>query len=806
MFKNYFKVAWRNLYRNKLHTSINLGGLVIGFTIGIIILLVVYAQFTYDHFHDNRERIYEAYQVINKMDGQDITNQFGFAPVPVYKKEAPAIERATRITDGGNHVEYKSKDLVIPVAMVDEDFFPMFSFSILKGNRSNPLANLSDVVLSEDAVKKIFGNEDPIGKTIRASAGENMQKFIVTAVVKNFTNSSINFDIVTRIENRSNYAGSRNDWNNRSPNVYIELKKGVTSAEAEGQLKQIDKKYVPEWYDDLAKKGLKADQFGDVIATRLLPLSEVHFSTRVNGHKAISSMQIITVMTVGLLIIFIACFNYVNINLSNIFTRSREIGVRKCMGASRWKLFLQLWSESFLICLISFIASLLLVHYLLYSISGFEPLKISVQSVIWRPVFLLLAFALLFFVSLVAGGYPSWLMIRLRVVETLKGKISLKRNSVLRSSLIVMQFVIACIMISSTFIIYRQFKYLQNADTGIDKDYVISVLLHDPVNGGVNIEKLRGLLANDPRIISVSGSDINMGRGSDHRTVKSTTDFTVNNQTIRTNIASVDYDYLKTFGVKLLEGREFSRSFGTDTINSVVISQSVAEQFHDKDLVGKTVGADSSSRGWHIVGIFHDFHLYTMEEKLEPLTLTISKDAPLYYGFVKTTSLNPVGSMESVKKAMAVIEPGQEFNASFVNENINNWYQAEKMMSVLFSIAAAVAIILSCSGLLAMVLLIVQQRVKEIGVRKVLGASVHSISLLISKEFLYLVVIAITIATPLAWIVMNQWLNGFPYRIHIQLWMFVLVALTALIIAMATIAVNTIRAAMQNPVNSLRAE
>src|ERR1700733_11014454 len=358
MFRNYFSVAWRNLYRNKLHTAINLGGLMIGFTIGIIILLVVYAQFTFDHFHENRKRIYEAYRVINKTDGEEITNQFGYAPAPIYKKEAPAIERATRITDGGNHVEYKGKDLVIPVAMVDEDFFPMFSFPILKGNRSNPLANLSDLVLSENAAKKIFGNEDPIGKAIMVSAGDNMQKFIVTAVVKDFANSSINFEIVTRIENRSNYAGSRNDWNNSSPGIYIELKQSATALEAETQLRHIDKKYVPEWYDDLAKKGLKADQRGDVIATRLLPLSEVHFSTRVNGHKAISSMQIITVLTVGLLIICIACFNYVNINLSNVFTRSREIGVRKCMGASKWKLFLQLWSESFLVCLIAFIVSL----------------------------------------------------------------------------------------------------------------------------------------------------------------------------------------------------------------------------------------------------------------------------------------------------------------------------------------------------------------------------------------------------------------------------------------------------------------
>jgi putative ABC transport system permease protein len=780
--------------------------LIIGFTIGIVTLMVVYAQFTFDHFHINRKRIYEAYQVFNKPEGQDITNEFGYAPAAVYKKEAPAVEKATRIIDGGNHVEYNGKDLVIPVAMVDEDFFSMFSFPVLNGNHSNPLENLSDLVLSEDAAKKIFGNEDPVGKTIKASAGENLQKYIVTAVVKNVPNSSINFEILTRIENRSNYAGSQNDWSNRSPYVYIELKQGATRQEAEGQLKVIDKKYVPGWFDDLAKKRAKPDQYGDIFATHLLPLSEVHFSTLVNGHKAISSMQMITILTVGLLIIFIACFNFININLANAFTRSREIGVRKCMGASKWKLFLQLWSESFLVCFIAFIISLFGVDYLLHSISGFEQLKISLQSVIWQPAFIMFAFALLFFVSFVAGGYPSWLMIRLRVVETLKGKVSLKRNSILRRSLIVMQFVIACLMISCTYIIYQQFKYLQNADTGIDKDFVISVLLHYPEKGRETIEKLRSRLGSDPRIISISGSDINMGRGSDYRTVKSSTDFTYNNQTISTNVASVDYDYLKTFGVKLIEGRDFDKTFGTDTINNVLISELVAKQFHEKNLIGKTVGADSSFHGWHIVGIFNDFHLYTLEEKLEPLTLTIGKNAPIYYCFIKTSSKNPIGSMESVKKQMALLEPGQEFNASFVDENINNWYQSEKMMSVLFSIAAGVAIVLSCSGLLAMVLLIVQQRVKEIGVRKVLGASVQSISMLISKEFLYLVLIAILIATPIAWLVMNQWLEGFPYRIEIQLWMFVIVALTAFVISMLTIAVNTIRAAMQNPVNSLRAE
>jgi putative ABC transport system permease protein len=806
MFKNYFKIAWRSLFRNKLHTIINLGGLIIGFTIGITILLAVYAQFTYDHFNLNGKRLYQAYQVFNKTEGEEITNQFGFASAPVYKNEVAAIDKITRITDGGNHVTYNGKDLVIPVMMVDEDFFFMFSFPVINGNRTNPLKNLSDVVLTEVASKKIFGKEDPIGKSILISAGETSKTMIVSAVVQSVPGSTIQFEIVTRIENRSNYAGSRNDWGDRAPYVYVELKEGATPHQAESELRTIDKKYVPDWYTELSKKGAQPDRFGDIFATRLLPMREAHFSTRVNGHRATSIMQIITVLAVGLLIIFIACFNFVNINLANAFNRSREIGVRKCLGASRLKLFIQLWIESFLVCFIAFILSLALVNILLHSVNDLDNFKISLLPVIGQPGFIFIAVALLLGVSLLAGGYPSWVMIRFRTVETLKGKVNLRRKSGLRSSLIVMQFVIACFMISCTFIIYQQFQYLQSADTGIEKDFVVSVLLHNPDKGRITIEKLRSRLASNPNIISISGSNINMGRGPDHRTVKSTTDFNYNGRTISTNVASVDYEYLKAFGIKIIEGRDFSKTFGTDSLNNVIISESVANQFHEKTLIGKTVGNDSNSGGWHIIGIFKDFHLYTMEEKLEPLTLTMDKDGPMYYCFIKTNSRNAIASMNAIKREMAILEPGQDFNASFVNENISSWYQGEKMMSVLFSIAAGVAILLSCSGLLAMVLLIVQQRLKEIGVRKVLGASVQSISFLISKEFLYLVCIAIGIAIPVGWFVMNQWLNGYPYRIHIEAWMFLLVALVALSISLLTIAINTIRAAMQNPVATLRSE
>jgi putative ABC transport system permease protein len=612
MMKSYFKIAWRNLFRNKLHTGINLGGLIIGFTIGISVLLVVYDQFKYDDFHINRSRIYQAYQVFNNPAGEDIANSFGFAAAPVYKMEVPAIERTTRFVDGGNRIEYNGKVLQIPVTLVDEDFLTMFSFPIITGNRRTPLKNLTDIVITEEAAKKIFGNADPIGKIIKASVGDKMQVLVVSAVIKNIFESSLNFQVLTRIENRPNYANEKTNWGDRAPYMYVELKEGETRHQAEMQLKAIDKKYVPDWYIDMAKKGARPDKFGDLFATRLLPLSDVHFSTRVNGHHAISYIQIVTVLTVGLFIIFIACFNFVNINLANAFTRSREIGVRKCLGAAKGKLFAQLWSESFLVCSIAFMCSLLFVNVFLHSINGLDQIRVSLLTVIWSPGFVMLSFALLLFVSLVAGGYPSWLMIRFKVVDSLKGRISMKRKSSLRSSLIVIQFVIACIMISCTYIIYQQYQYLQNADTGINKAYVISIPLHEPDKGREIIEKLRISLASDPHILSITGSNINMGRGADHRTVEINSNFSYKGRQISTDMASVDYDYLKTFGLKPIEGRDFDKSFGTDTMNNIIISESVAKQLNEKDLIGKTIGADSSFQGWRVVGIFPDFHLYSI--------------------------------------------------------------------------------------------------------------------------------------------------------------------------------------------------
>jgi ABC-type antimicrobial peptide transport system permease subunit len=745
--------------------------------------------------------------LFNKKDGEQINNQFDYAHAPAFKSEAPAIEKATRFLNGGRLIVYGEKQLSIPVNMVDADFMSMFSFEVLKSSKPNPLSDLTDVVITETAAKQIFGTEDPLGKTIKVETGSQLQDLTVSAVLAEIPgNSSIKFNILIRFENLSDYASNKNNWENSSHNVYIQLKENASQAQAEAQLKQINQKYVPGWYTDLVADGAKPDKRGDVFATRLLPFDEVHFSTRVNGHKAVSPTNIYTILTVGLLIILIASFNFININLANAFTRTKEIGVRKCLGAAKTKLFAQFWSESFIVCLISFALSLTLANILIGVFSTRLNIHASFTSVIWQPGFLFIGLILLLVVSLIAGGYPSWIMTRFRVVETLKGNVTVKRKSILRNSLIVIQFVIACIMISCTFIIYRQFQHLQNADLGMKTEQLISIPLSNPEKGRETIEKLRARLASDPHIASISGSSINLGKGIDRRTTKSTVGFKYEGKDIGTNIASIDFDYMKTLGLKMLEGRDFDRSFAGDTTQNVLLSAAAARQYNDKNLVGKYIRVDSTSTPWHVIGIFDDFHVYSMHEEMQPLTLTMNKLDRLNYLFIKTSSQNLVTGMNAVKKEMAILEPGVEFRGSYVDENINRWYEEEQVMSMVFSIAAGVAILISCMGLLAMVLLIIQQRVKEIGVRKVLGASVQSISILISKDFLFLVFIAVLIATPVSWLVMNAWLEDFPYRIQIQWWMFALVALAALVIALLTISANTIKAARQNPVKSLRTE
>lgn len=805
MLKNYFKTLVRNMQKNKLHTAINVIGMSVAFTCSILLLLFVYQQLSFNKFHSNLNRLYEVYNSYSTEEGIKTNAEMGYPVAPTLKAEGIGIEKATRFKFGGRSVKYKDKELDLLVKLVDNDFFSMFSFPLVKGNKENPLADLGSVVISEDVAAKLFGKENPVGKTISTNINGEWKSLIVSAVIKDFPdNSSIKYDVLARPELSPDYATDKEKWDNQHHPVYVQLSAGTTKTEVERQLRNVIKKYNPGDVSSQKNKGFKTDENGDLSSMRLLPLADLHFAS-IGNRQEMSKSFLFVILLVSFVIIMIACFNFINLNIGLSFTRTKEMGIRKCLGAGKRQVWMQIWGESFFTVLVAMLVGIASIILLLHYVSKTTQVKLQ-GSLLYQPSVILILLAILLSVSFIASGYPSFIMGKLKTVEILKGKISLKKPGLFRNALIVVQFVIACVFICSTIIIYQQFQHLKNAPLGYNTSSIISIPIHDQANGKEIVNKMRMLLSSQSSIASVSGSSINLGIGQDHSTSKSSSTFEINGKSINTNWVTADYDILRTLSIIPEEGRDFSTDYVGDSNHSVIVTESMAKQLSDKNVVGLSFYPDSSQPALTVIGVIPDFHLYSMREKSEPLTISISPNNMLAYMLIRVNTKNTSATMNLVKSTYAQVEPGVEFKGSYVNENIERWYETEQMLSRMFSIAALVAIVLSCMGLFGIAFIVIKQRVKEIGVRKVLGASVSSVALLVTKEFIKPVIIAMVLATPLAWWIMSKWLQDFDYRINIQWTIFLAAGFVAVFIAVATVASQAIKAAVTNPVKSLRTE
>ncbi len=806
MIKNYFKTLRRNMQKNKLHTAINIIGMAVAFTCSIVLLLVVYFQFSFDSFHANKNRLFEVYNSYNGSQGVTKSDGMGYPAAPALKAEGIGIEKATRYKYGGRAVKYKGKELDLQTKLVDNDFFSMFSFPVVKGNKANPLADLGNAVMSEYAAAKLFGKEDPVGKSISTNIGGEWKSLIVSAVLKDFPkNSSITFDVLARPELSPDYAANKDKWIYQQHVVYVQLSANTTKAQVQRQLRNFTRKYNPVDVTFMKNKGFKPDENGDMSSMRLLPFTEMHFDADVNNGAPTSKPLLYVIMLVSFVIILIACFNFINLTIGLSFTRTKEMGIRKCLGAGRRQVWLQIWGESLFTVLIAMIigiaAIILLLKYInKTSLAGLDP------SLFYQPFVVFMLLAILLFVSFIASGYPSFIMGKLKTVEILKGKISLKKPGLFRSALIVVQFAIACVLICSTIIIYQQFEHLRNAPLGYNTSSVISIPIRNVGEGRKIINQMRNALSSQSSIISVTGSSVNLGLGQDGSTSRSGYGFDYNGKSIETNWMTADYDILKTLNIMPKEGRDFTSAYVTDTSNAVIVTESMAKQLSDKSVAGLSFYSDTSQPKWNIIGVIPDFHLYSMHEKAEPLTISIKSNGQLAYILIRVNTQNPTATMNLVKAAYAQAEPGVEFKGSYANENVERWYANEQMLAKMFSVAALVAIALSCMGLFGIALIVIQQRVKEIGVRKVLGASVGRVAVLVTKEFIKPVLLAMLIAIPIAWLAMNKWLQSFEYRITIQWTIFLSAGFVAVFIAVATVSFQAIKAAVANPVKSLRSE
>ena len=803
MFRNYIKIAFRNLWKDRTFTTLNIIGLTAAF--GIAFLLSMYALFelSYDRFHENIGSIYEVYTTSQTPKGSESSDANPIPFAEALKNEVPGVEKITRYVTGGPLITYKNKTLSIGSAWADPEFFDIFSFPVLEGNKINPIER-STVALTEETAKKIFGNEKPIGKTISIKRNDEEVAITVSAILKDFPEaSSLRFGAIFNFMDLpdSFYKEKKDRWDAHNHPVYLKLAVGTSVEKFEKSTQAFSSLHFAEDIANAKRDGAQPNAEGEYRQIHLLPFENVSFANLNASEVKVSKIFQYLILGISLLILFIASINFINMSIAKGAQRLREIGMRKTLGASKGQLFLQFWGESILVFVVSVALGALLAFSLLKSFQTLFRTKASFDLIATPTIVIGIIFSLLI-ITLIAGGYPAFLMSKLGTLQALKGKLKVSGRNRVRNTLIVVQFGIAILLISGTLVLREQLDYMRNKDLGFNKEQVIAFPLSTKKDPPQFLQLMRDELSGKPNILSVTASSNILGLGKDGTTSTSVMGFEYKGHQVKTNLLFVDYDYPETLDIPLLKGRSFNREYAVDSL-SVVINESMVKEFGEMDPLNIRFILDDSIQ-FSVIGVVKDFNFEGMDKSIEPMSFFMSK--PLRQAYVKVASGNLSQSYDTVKAAWNKLAPDTEFLGSFLDENINRTLQKERMMTTMISSASILAILLSCIGLFAISLLVVSQRQKEIGIRKVVGASVSAITVLLTQDFLKLVGIAFLIATPIAWYATSQWLQNYVYRIDLNVWIFLVAGLIALIIAVLTISFRTIQAALKNPVESLKTE
>lgn len=806
MFKNYLKIAWRNLGKHKSDTAINLTGLCVAFTAALLLFLSVYYEYSFDKFHKNADDIYHLYFTVQTPKKSLVNSAMPMPLLPALKQAYPEVKYGVRSINTSATIMYKDKKLDQDLKLTDADFFKMFSFPFIKGDPGSALNNQSDVVLGKATAKAFFADENPIGKVLQIQINGEWKPFTVTGVADEFPdNSSITYNAVIRFENDESYKTDLNRWDNFSHDVYVQLKDKVSPDNLSKKLTPFVSQNFAEDIERLKRDGAVPPKDGALMQLNFQPLTKIHTDVEIQADGSpISGNYLYLLLILGCLIIIIACINFINLSIGRSFTRSHEIGLRKTLGAQRWQLTAQFWSEAFLICFFAFIISCIICYTVLPYYKQLFAMNID-RNILSSPSVWAGIFIFFILITLLAGGYPAWLMARFNIIQIIKGNFSIRQSQKLRNSLIVVQFSIAILLIICTLISWQQISYLRSQPLGFNQSQVISIPVEGEIDPNAALQLIRNKLANQPAIESISGIYDNLGRGLDGSSRTSRMGFDYEHREVQTVWMGVSFDFVKTLDLQLIAGRDFSKDFATDS-NAVVINEAMAEQLEKKDVIGTLLPVRENKAPMPVIGVVKNFNFQSLRTRIEPLTLILEKNFGINYILVKVKPDALPASMQLLKSTWKQLAPTTDFKGSFLDENIQRQYRREEKLGKIFISGAFIAIILSSMGLLAMVILIVAQRVKEIGIRKVLGASVTNIVTLVSKEFLWLVLAAFVIAAPIAWWAMNNWLESFAYRTNIHWWIFVFAGLLALFLALATISFQTIKAAIANPVKSLRTE
>ncbi len=804
MLHNYFKIALRNLWKNKVFTFLNILGLSVAFCVATLLSIASLNNLAEDQFHVNKENLYQVYATEQTSKGPEEVSSRSTPFAPTLKEEVPGIKKITRHLEENVVVSYEDKELQLDVSYVDPDFFEMFSFPVLKGENTSPLSQKSSVALTQETAKLLFGNEDVIGKTILLQGQDAKEPFIISAILKDIPKeSSMGFDLLVAYENNAYYKQTLDDWSSRFHSVYLQLDEGVTTQQFEEGTRAFVAQHYRENIENAIRDGVQKDANGQYYQLRLFPYVDSVFTKFKGGIAKTSRIMPYLILCIAILILFIASVNFINMNVAKGGQRLREIGMRKTLGATKSQLFIQLWVESLFVFSISIILGLLLGYGLLNDFQTLFRTSGTFGTLLTLEILSLFVAAIIL-ITIIAGGYPALLLSKLGTLKALKGKMEARDGNRLRNTLIVIQFSIAILLISGTLVLNKQIDFLRHKDLGFDKSNVISIPLNGSLDSHTALSRLRNELQSEPEILSVTAADNNLGSGKDGSGYMSISGFDYEGRSIKTHNLTVDYDYIETLHLELVTGRSFDRQYATDSL-AMVINETMAREYGKENPLDIVVSFNDSIR-YKVIGVVKDYNFQGLKKEVEPLTFYLDPNVDYYYAFAKINPENAVAAYDKIEKAWNKIEPDATFLGSFLDENIDRTLRREKVLTKIITSGSIVAIILSCIGLFAISMIVVNQRTKEIGVRKIVGASVFSLVNLLVIDFLKLVILAFIVATPIAWWMSSKWLEEYSYKITLNLGVFTIAGIIAIVIALLTIGYKTIHAALQNPVKSLRTE
>ncbi len=795
MLRNYFKIAWRKLQKDKFYSLLNILGLTIGITCGLLLLLYVTDELSYDRYHANADRIYRLASRIREPD-----KAFGWSSTqvplaPTLQKDYPFVENFVRFFPYGRVLfrQGEKRFYEEDVYAADSTVFDVFSYPFVEGDPRTALDQPGSVVLSRTTAQKFFGSRSALGQSLQTN---DTTFYKVTGVMEDVPKAS-HFTFNALISTGQNERSQATNWGGFNIYSFLVLPENFDLRVLESKFPQVYDKYVGPIFKPM---GIK-------ITYELQPLTSIHLHSKLEGEANGDIGYVYTFGAVGFFMLLIASINYMNLATARSAKRAKEVGLRKVMGSARSRLIGQFLTESVLMTVLALGVSLVLVAALLPFFNSVSGKQISFGQLL-QPYFIGIALAIVAFTGFISGSYPAFYLSSFEPATVLKGSFNAKGGTFFRKALVVTQFAISLVMLICTYIVYQQLRFMRNKDLGYNPQQVLTIDYQDR-QPRASYGALRNALLTNPRIRSVasaSSATSNIG-GRNIFTVESNEGM----KEMGFRPMGIDYGYLKTMGMKVIAGRDFSEKIPADTLNAVLINEAVVARMGWKEPLGKKVRFGGNPQPGqpapplaHVVGVVRDFHQQSLYNPIEPMILLCRRANGVIH--VKIDAQDKDKTLAFIGQKWRETYPDRLFEYSFLDQDFESAYRADELRGRIFTAFSGLTILIACLGLFGLATFTTEQRVKEIGVRKVLGASVANVVVLLSKDFTKLVLFSFPIAIPIAYFSMDRWLQHFPYKTDIEAWVFVAACLLTLLICWATVVYQSVKAAVANPVKSLRSE